>query len=110
MRMIECLEDVLSYEFTYPVDEWVMLHFRKRKNRNQDYFEHLEEFALNHITYGERKHGEVEEEWRHLKMLLAGQLCDYKRGYPFPTINILILLDQALILEHEGFPIPNLLR
>ena len=108
--IFESLDDVLNYTYTYPVEEWVMGEFRKRKKMQQNYFEFVEEFTLNHITYGDRKYGELEEEWRHLKLMLARQLYNCHRGNDFPHLEILILLDQALLLKHEGAHIPNLLR
>ena len=110
LHIFDSFEDILCYNYYYPVEEWVMVNFKKRKNKKQDYFQFLEEFALNHISRKKRVYGE-EEEWRHLKLMLAGQLHNYKhRGADFPHLEILILLDQALLLEYEGAHIPNLLR
>ena len=111
MQVFESFDDILCYNYYYPVEEWVMINFKKRKKKQQDYFQFVEEFALNHITHKVRKYGEFEEEWRHLKLMLSGQLYNYKqKGAPFPHLEILILLDQALLLEFEGAHIPNLLR
>ena len=106
--MIDCFE---GYEFTYPVEDWLMCNFRRRLNTNLDYFQFAEEFAVNYIAAGRRKYGEYEQEWGRLRALLMSQLVLYKsEGLPFPFHNILIILDQALILEYEGYLIPNLLR
>ena len=108
--IIRDFEDILSYECHYPIDEWVMVQFRKRINRKHTYFEFLQEFTTNQILSGVRKYGEFEEEWYNLKRLLEEQIEQYHQTDYFPTYNFHILLDQALLLEHEGNPIPNLLR
>ncbi len=105
----ENFEDILSYDYVYPVEEWVMAQFRKRVKKNQSFLEFLEEFALMHITHGAKQHRE-DEDWQRLRLLLVGRLYDYKQTGDFPTYALFILLDQALILEHDGHPIPNLLR
>ena len=106
--MIDCFE---GYEFTYPVEDWLMCNFRRRLNTNLDYFQFAEEFAVNYIAAGMRKHGEFEQEWAHLRAQLISQLVLYKtEDLLFPLQNILVILDQALFLEYEGYPIPNLLR
>ena len=111
MLMFECFEDLLCYNYHYPVEEWVMCNFRKRKKKQQTYFEFMEEFAIEHITHRNRKYGEFEDEWRHLKLMLSNQLYQYKhKGADFPHLQILILLDQSLLLEYDGAHIPNLLR
>ena len=101
--------DVYSYEYHYPVEEWMMQQFRKRPNREQNFIDFLQEFALSHITYGVH-HNAEDEDWHRLKILLMGRLYDYKIGQCFPTREIFILLDQALLLEHDGNAIPNLIR
>ena len=111
MLMFESFEDILCYNYYYQVEEWVMAQFRKRKKKQQNYFEFIEEFAVNHITHRNRKYGECEEEWRQLKLMLDNKLYQHKHeGADFPHREILILLDQALLLEYEGAHIPNLLR
>ena len=105
------LYDFEEYNFTYPVEEWLMCNFRHRLNTDLNYFQFAEEFAVNHVAAGKRKYGEFEQEWGRLRALLISQLALYKsEGLPFPFQNILIILGQALIHEYEGYPIPNLLR
>ena len=103
--------DFKKYSFTYPVEDWLMRNFRHRLNTDLNYFDFIEDFAVNHITAGKRKYGEFEQEWERLRELLISQLARYKsKDLPFPFHNVLIILDQALVLEYEGYPIPNLLR
>ena len=100
-----------EYEFTYPVEEWVMCNFRRRLNKDLNYFQFAEEFAVNHIAAGTRKYRQSEQGWGRLRTLLISQLAIYKaQDLPFPFHNILVILDRALVLEFEGKPIPNLLR
>ncbi|MBE6037140.1 MAG: hypothetical protein E7223_06000 [Clostridiales bacterium] len=107
----DCLEEVLDYEHFYPVGEWLMENFKKRINHEQAYFGFAEEFARSHIAAGCRKYGETESEWGQLQGTLAELLRQHKEeGRDFPHREILILLDQALLLEHEGHAIPNLIR
>ena len=108
--VIEDFESILSYEYHYPVEEWVMQQFRKRKNKNLTYFEFIQEVTTTQILQGVRKYGEFEIEWYTLKRLLQEQITEYNHTKYFPTCNFFILLDQALLLEHEGAYIPNLLR
>mgnify|MGYP003289946425 CR=1 FL=1 len=108
--VIENFEDILCYNYHYPVEEYSMVQFRKRKNKKLTYFEVLQELTTTHILVGIRKYGEFEVEWYTLKRLLQEQIENYNHTQYFPTANFHILLDQALLLEHEGNPIPNLLR
>ena len=108
--VIQDLESILCYNYTYPVEEYSMAQFRKRKNKSLTYFEVLQELVTTHILTGVRKYGEFEVEWFTLKRLLQEQLTEYHHTNYFPTCNLHILLDQALILEFEGHHIPNLLR
>lgn len=108
--MIKDFDDILCYNCHYPVEEWVMVQFRKRPNKKLDYFEFLQEFTTNQILSGVRKYGEVEVEWYTLKNLLQNQIEQYYHTQYFPTYNFYILLDQTLLLEHQGNHIPNLLR
>lgn len=108
--IIKDFENLLSYECVYPVDEWVMVQFRKRKNKNLNYFEFLLQFTTDYINVGVRKYGEFEDEWYNLKRLLQEQTDFYHQFNYFPTYRFHIILDQALILEYEGNHIPNLLR
>ena len=110
MVLFQSFDDLLSYELHYPVEEWVMIQFKRRQNKKLDYFQFLQEFTSNHIGTGFRKYREFEEEWFALKRLLQEQIDNFNQTGYFPTYNFLILLDQALLLEHEGNHIPNPLR
>ena len=108
--IVRNFEDILSYECHYPVEEWTMVQFRRRRNKTLTYFEFLKEFTTYQIMQGVRKYGEFEIEWLNLKNLLREQIGEYHKTNYFPTNNFYILLDQALLLEYEGNHIPNLLR
>ena len=110
VMVLQDFNDVLCYNCHYPVEEYSMVQFRKRKNKNLSYFEVLQELVTTHILTGIRKYGEVEVEWYTLKRLLQEQIDKYYHTQYFPTYNFYILLDQALLLEYEGHHIPNLLR
>ena len=101
--------DIYDYDYHYPVEDWVMQEFKKRSKREQNFVEFLQEFALTHITHGVY-HNSEDADWRRLKLLLMGRLYEYNIGLEFPTREVFILLDQALLLEHDGNPIPNLIR
>ena len=107
--ILEGYIDIYSYEYTYPVEEWVLQEFKKRPKKQQDFLEFLKEFATTHITYG-ANHNREDTDWHRLKVLLIGRLYEYQQTGEFPTRAIFILLDQALILDHDGNPIPNLLK
>ena len=108
--MLHSFADLLSYELHYPVEEWVMQQFKRRPNKKMNYFEFLTAFVSQQVHIGVRKHGEVEKEWYELKRLYMEQIDAYNNGAIYPTYNMYILLDQCLLLEHEGQHIPNLLR
>lgn len=109
-------EDVLSYEYKYPVDLWLVKEFKKVKHYDpgeligDDFKEFILEFTEGVIKRGKRKYGEVEHEWRLLWLHFISQRKLYRDTRTFEYSHFLIILDQCLILEHEGQHIPNLLK
>lgn len=101
--------DQLHYEYTYPIEAWVMQEFHRRPDHSVNYFDYIEEFVEQQLKAGQRRHKE-EKEWSYLLYVLNENLNWFNQGVAFPPYIFYILLDQALILEHEGNNIPNLLR
>ncbi len=114
--LFENFEDIMSYEYVYPVDTWLVREFQKAKHYSpgdligDDFKEFIIEFTENFIKRGRRKYGETEDEWRLLWFHFISQRNLYRDTHTFEYSHFLIILDQCLILEHEGRPIPNLLR
>ena len=109
-------EDILSYEYMYPVDLWLVQEYKKAKKMvpgefiNDSFKEFILEFTEGVIKRGRRKYGETEDEWRLLWFHFISQKNLFRNTKTFEYSHFLIILDQCLILEHEGQPIPNLLR
>ena len=114
--LFENFEDIMSYEYVYPVDVWLVREFKKAKHYepgeliNDEFKEFILTFTEGVIKRGRRKYGETEDEWRLLWFHFISQRNLYRDTHTFEYSHFLIILDQALILEHEGQPIPNLLR
>lgn len=100
--------------FAYPVEKWVEQQHQKHLRLKKEFSQpdginsFMWWFVEGVILSGRNRFGETEQEWWQL----WNHFIDLRdnRGEPFPYIELLILLDVSLLLEHEGNPIPNLLK
>lgn len=108
---------VEDYLFTYHTESIINSAFHKhiekllitytKEIKNNFIFEYVKSVILK----GYHKHAEFEQEWGRLKYYIESVYKEYFKNPEMITENVLkkvyILLDQALLLEKEGFPIPN---
>lgn len=107
--MIENFDELLCYTLYYPVEDWVRTQYKKhKKHKDFDFF--LLSFTESWLKRGIRLFGEFEQEWGQLWQHYIEQREKFENKENIPHFNFYILLDNALLLEHEGHNIPNLLR
>ena len=105
-------DKLIGYEFHYPVEDWVKQQHKKHKAYQQSFRteQGLHNFLLwfteGLLIRGHNLYGETEQEWS----ILVAQFIEIKDAKPFPYSSLLILIDKAIILEFEGYNIPNLLH
>ena len=106
-------EKLDDYKFTYPVLEVLQHAYHTALKRKEQSLSacSFQDFIIRHtkhrISHGYRQYREIEPEWEGLYMLIS----EIKKGYKgkSDTISLekaVILFDQALLLYHEGNPLP----
>ena len=104
-------EKLDDYTFTYPALEVLQHTYHKDKSLPTCCFQ---DFIIKHtkfrIQHGYRKYREVEPEWETLYVLISEIKKDYKGKSDTVSLEkAVILFDQALLLFHEGNPLPSYL-
>ena len=113
MFSFEDYENLGDYEFTYPALEVLQHAYHKGlkwKDKSLPTCT-FQEFIIRHtkhrISHGYRRYRELEPEWEGLYVLIS----DIEKNYTGKTDTdalekAAILFDQALLLYHEGNPLP----
>ena len=109
----EDYENLGDYTFTYPALEVLQHTYHKElkwKDKSlptccfQDFIIKRTKFRIQH---GYRRYRELEPEWESLYMLMSDIAKDYKGKSDTVSLEkAVILFDQALLIYHEGNPLP----
>ena len=106
-------ENLDEYKFTYPAFEVLQHAYHtalKRKEQSSSACS-FQDFIIQHtkhrISHGYRRYRELEPEWECLYMLILDIEKEYKEKFDTDALDkAVILFDQALLLYHEGHPLP----
>ena len=113
MFSFEDYENLGDYEFTYPALEVLQHAYHnglKWKDKSLPTCT-FQEFIIRHtkhrISHGYRRYRELEPEWECLYVLISDIEKDYTENFDTDALEkSVILFDQALLLYHEGHPLP----
>lgn len=106
-------EKLDDYKFTYPALEVLQHAYSvalKRKEVNLPACS-FQDFIIRHtkfrIQHGYRRYRELEPEWECLYELISDIEKDYTEKTDTDALEkAIILFDQALLIYHEGHPLP----
>ncbi|MBO4941196.1 MAG: hypothetical protein J6D15_03240 [Clostridia bacterium] len=109
-------ENLDDYTFTYPTLEVLQHTYHKGLKQKDKSLPTccFQDFIIRHtkfrIQHGYRRYREFEPEWETLYMLISEIKKDYKGKSDTVSLEkAVILFDQALLLFHEGNPLPSYL-
>ena len=117
MFSFEDYENLDDYVFIYPALEVLQHTYHKGLKLKDKSLPAccFRDFIIRHtkfrIQHGYRKYREVEPEWESLYMLISEIKKNYKGKSDTVSLEkAVILFDQALLLYHEGHPLPPYLH
>ncbi|GEM_PF-6202228 len=109
--------DLNDYFFTYHTESHINSAYRQYLEETEQVYDSVKktkfifEYVKSEILQGYRKYAEHEQEWGRLKWYAEELEKQYNKNAEIPIETLIqkayILYDQALLLEKQGFPIPN---
>ena len=106
-------ENLDEYKFTYPAFEVLQHAYHTALKRKEQSLSacSFQDFIIRHtkhrILHGYRRYRELEPEWECLYVLISDIEKDYTEKFDTDALEkSVILFDQALLLYHEGHPLP----